>query len=174
VATVPHAPLVLLSDGREVSFSYDEMLKYHGGGSPGGVAHAFKVLERALPLLASDGRPERREIVIDTAFGGPGARDAFEFATRAVTQERFVLDPSLARSELGRARERFVFRLRHHERAVTLILREGFVTDAFIDLTRRTDRTAEDERTLTQMKNEMASRVMSAAAPAVYDVAAAT
>jgi hypothetical protein len=57
------------------------MLAQHGGGSPGGVAHAFKVLERALPLLDTAGPPERREIVIETAFGGPGARDAFELVT---------------------------------------------------------------------------------------------
>src|SRR5450759_2207033 len=44
-------PIVVLDGGREVSVSFDEMLNYHGGGSPGGVAHAFKVLERSLPLL---------------------------------------------------------------------------------------------------------------------------
>jgi hypothetical protein len=60
--------------GRPASFSFEDMLRYHGTGSPGGVAHAFKVLERALPLLAGGGVPERREIVVRTAFGGPGAR----------------------------------------------------------------------------------------------------
>lgn len=69
--------IVVLDNGREVSFSFDEMLNYHGGGSPGGVAHAFKVLERSLPLLDSDRPPERRAIIIETALGGPGARDAF-------------------------------------------------------------------------------------------------
>jgi hypothetical protein len=61
--------------GREIGFSYDDMLRYHGGGSPGGVAHAFKVLELTLPLLADGTPPERREITIETSFGGPGARD---------------------------------------------------------------------------------------------------
>ena len=37
--------------GRRLSFSFADLMTYHGGGSPGGVAHAFKVLERALPLL---------------------------------------------------------------------------------------------------------------------------
>lgn len=74
--------------GRPIGFSFDDMLRYHGGGSPGGVAHAFKVLERALPLLSPDGLSERREIVVETAFGGPGARDAFELVTRAVTGDR--------------------------------------------------------------------------------------
>ena len=78
-------------------------MRYHGPGSPGGVAHGFKVLERALPLLAPEGLCERREIVVETAFGGPGARDAFELVTRAVTGDRYHLDPaSRAPSAAGR------------------------------------------------------------------------
>jgi hypothetical protein len=161
--------LVVLDAGRELSFSFGEMLNYHGGGSPGGVAHAFKVLERALPLLDAAGPLERRAIVIETSFGGPGARDAFELVTRAVSERRFRLEPELARPQLGRARERFVFRLRYRERSVTLTLRPGFVSTEFIDLTRDQARTAADEKQLTTMKVEMAERVMSAAAGDVYD-----
>ena len=80
------ARLNLLDAGAPASFTFEDMLRYHGPGSPGGVAHAYKVLERALPLLAPDGPPERREIVVRTAFGGPGARDGFELVTRAVTR----------------------------------------------------------------------------------------
>jgi hypothetical protein len=164
-------PIVVLDDGRELSFSFAEMLSYHGGGSPGGVAHAFKVLERSLPLLDSTGPVERRRIRIETAFGGPGARDAFELVTRAVSEERFIVDPSMTRPEYGRARERFVFRVRYGDRAITLTLCPGFVTDGFIDLTRQERRTAGEERRLTAMKAEMATRVMSAAAADVYAVA---
>jgi hypothetical protein len=83
----------LVDQGRPLAFSFEDILRYHGGGSPGGVAHAFKVLERALPLLDTDAPCERREIVVETAFGGPGARDAFEMVTRAVTEDRFRIDP---------------------------------------------------------------------------------
>ncbi|MDQ6815804.1 MAG: hypothetical protein M3018_00140 [Actinomycetota bacterium] len=164
-------PIEVLDSGRELSFSFDEMLKYHGGGSPGGVAHAFKVLERSLPLLDSARRLERRAIVIETAFGGPGARDAFELVTRAVGEQRFSVDSSLIRPEFGRARERFVFRLSYGDRSVTLTLRQGFVNDEFIDLARRATRTAAEEERLTAMKADMAARVMAAAAKDVYEVA---
>ncbi len=164
--------IVVLDNGREVSFSFAEMLNFHGGGAPGGVAHAFKVLERALPVLEPAARPERRAIIIETAFNGPGARDAFELVTRAVSEERFILDPALARPDGGRARERFVFRVRYRDRAVTLSLRAGFVSEDFIDLTRREARTAADEHRLTTMKADMAARVMAAAASDVYEVVA--
>ncbi len=155
--------------GQTLAFSFEDMLRYHGGGSPGGVAHAFKVLESALPLLEPEGEPERREIAIRTAFGGPGARDAFELVTRAATDERYSIDPALARAERGRARERFVFRVAYRDRAVTLAVREGFVTEEFIDLARKESRSPDEEGHLDALKLEMAGLVMSRAAADVYE-----
>src|SRR4051794_37053859 len=105
--------------GQTIAFSFEDMLKFHGPGSPGGVAQSFKVLERALAILSPDGPPQRREISLRTSFGGPGARDGFEAVTRAVSGERFTHDPSLARPELGRERERFVFVVGYRDRSVT-------------------------------------------------------
>lgn len=159
----------VLDRGQRIAFSLEDLMKYHGPGSPGGVAHAFKVLERGLPLLEPDGLCERREIVVETAFEGPGARDAFEMTTRAVTGDRFRIDPALARPQRGRALERFVFRLTYRERSVTLVLRDGFVTDEFIDLARTQQRTADQEQHLDTLKREMAERVMARRAGDVYD-----
>lgn len=163
--------LEVVEDGRQLAFSFADMLKYHGPGSPGGVAHAFKVLERALPLLDPDGPAERREISLRTAFGGPGARDGFEMVTRAVTGDRYVVDASLALPERGRTRANFVFTLTYRDSEVTLLLREGYVTEEFIDMVRKADRSAEDEARLVELKEEMAERVMASPAADVYDVA---
>lgn len=160
--------------GQVLEFTFSDLILYHGPGSPGGVAHVFKVLERGLPLLDPEGPCERREISIVTAFGGPGARDAFEMVTRAVTGKRFRVDDSLTRPDRGRARERFVFTLAYRDRSVTLVLRDGFVTDGFIDLARVADRSAEQESRLDRMKLEMADRVMAQPASEVYDVAGPT
>jgi hypothetical protein len=157
--------------GRTISFTFADLARYHGPGSPGGVAHAFKVMERAFALLAPDGPPERREISLRTSFGGPGARDGFEAVTRAVSGERFVVDPALARPELGRERERFVFVVGYRSRTVTLVLREGFVSAEFIDLARTDGRSAEQEARLDELKAQMAAAVMAAEATDVYDLA---
>ena len=162
---------MVLDRGQSIGFSFEEMLKYHGPSAPGGVAHAFKVMERAWPLLDSQASPQRREVKVETAFGGPGARDAFECVTRAVTEDRYVVDSALERPERGRTLERFVFRLGYRDRSVTLLVREGYVTDEFIELARKEGRTAEEEAHLDVLKREMASRVMAAAAEDVYDVA---
>jgi hypothetical protein len=162
--------LALLDRGQLVVFTFEAMLAYAGPNSPGGVAHAFKVLERALLLLNPEGPLERRELTIETAFGGPGARDGFELVTRAVSENRYSVNAELARPELGRAGERFVFRLRDRERAVTLTVRDGFVPDQLIELTRKDERTTSEEARLDELKLEMTRLVLGAAAADVYDV----
>ncbi len=161
--------LEVVDRGELLGFTWDDLMRYHGGGSPGGVAIGFKVLEYGLPLLNDGAPPARREIDIRTAFGGPGARDAFELVTRAVTDGRYVVDEGLARAERGRNLERFVFTLAHRETEATLLLREGFVTDEFIDLARTEGRTGEQESRLDVLKQELAERVMATPAAGVVE-----
>ena len=160
----------VLERGRTIAYSFDDMMKYHGPGSPGGVAVAFKVLQRALALLSPEGPPVRRNIAVRTAFGGPGARDGFEMVTRAVCGERFTHDPDLARPERGREIERFVFQVSLGDRAVTLLLREGFVMAEFVDLARKDGLSDDEKARLEVLKAELAERVMGADATDVFDL----
>jgi hypothetical protein len=157
-------------EGSALVYSFDDVMLYHGPGSPGGVAHAVKVMERVLPLLEPQGLPERREIEVETAFAGPGARDGFEMVTRAVTEGRYLVDDALARPERGPMRERFVFRLGYRGRRVTAVLREGFVGEEFIALAGMQQRSAEQENRLTVLKREMAELLLATPASEVYDV----
>ena len=160
--------------GRVIEFSFDDMMRYHGPGSPAGVANAFKVMQRAYPLLSPDEPPPRRSVVIRTAFGGPGARDGFEAVTRAVTEGHYIIDEELARPDLGRLRQSFVFEVTIGDRGVTLVLRDGFVTEEFVDLAQNDDRTDAQEARLDELKAQLAQRVMAARAEEVYDVAEAS
>lgn len=131
---------------------------------------AFKVMQRAFVALSPDQPPQRGEVVVRTAFRGPGARDGFEAVTRAVTDGRYTVDRSLVRSERGRLLEDFVFAVTIGERRATLLLREGFVTDEFIDLARAQNRTGEHERRLDDLKAQLAQRLMATPAADVYDL----
>jgi len=93
--------LSVVEGGTPLAYTFDDLMKYHGPNAPGGVAHAFTVLQRALPLLGGGAPVERREVEIATAHGGPGVRDAFEVVTRAVTGGRYTVDAALARPERG-------------------------------------------------------------------------
>jgi hypothetical protein len=78
--------------GRTITFTFDDMMRYHGPHSPAGVAMSFKVMQRAFRLLSAGGPPDRRSITVHTAFRGPGARDGFEAVTRAVSDGRYIVD----------------------------------------------------------------------------------
>ncbi len=161
--------LEVLDEGVLLAFTFDEMLRFSGPGSPAGVALAFKAMELAFPLLEPDGPPERRRIVVETAFRGPGARDGFEHVTRSLTEGRYIVDAALERPERGTTLEQFVFRPRYGDRAVTLLVREGQVSDEFVAMARKPDRTPEDERHFTALKQGMTDRVMAAAPADVFE-----
>jgi hypothetical protein len=158
--------------GRTITFTFDEVMRYHGVHSPAGVAMAFKVMQRAFAALSPDGPPDRRSITVRTAFRGPGARDGFEAVTRAVTDGRYTVDRSLVRPDRGRLLEDFVFVVGvGDEAAATLLLRDGFVTDAFIDLAGTQNRTDAQEARLDELKARLAQQVMATPAASVYDLA---
>jgi hypothetical protein len=157
--------------GQILRFGFDDALRYAGPHSPAGVAIGFKALQRAFDVLSPDAPPERRAIVVRTAFRGPGARDAVEVVSRAVTDGRFTVDRGLLRADRGRLLEDFVFEVGVDDAAVTLLLRDGFVTDEFIDLARTDDRTDPQELRLDELKAQLAQRVMAAPAVEVFELA---
>ena len=156
--------------GRVLTFGFEDMNRYHGGGSPAGVATAFTVLQRAFAVLSPDRPPDRRSVAIRTAFRGPGARDGFEAVTRAVSDDRFAVDRTLVRPDLGRLREDFVFAVSIGSTSVTMVLRDGFVSAEFIDLARTPDRTPPQELQLDVLKAQLAQALLSTPADQLYDV----
>ena len=69
---VVNSPIEVLDEGTSLAFSFDDLLRYSGPGSPGGVALAFQAMRCGFPMLEPAGTIERREIRVDTPFRGPG------------------------------------------------------------------------------------------------------
>jgi len=160
--------ITVLENGRPISFTFADLLKYHGFGYPGGVAHAFKVMQRAFPLL--DGEvPERAELSMQTAFPGPGARDAFEMVTRMVTGGRYAVNLGLASDGVLRSpKGHYLFRFFYRGRTLDLTLRPGFVVEEFVKLAAKDGRSEAEEERLVVLKNEMAERLLAKPAEEVY------
>ncbi|MEM6825504.1 MAG: hypothetical protein AAF566_10360 [Pseudomonadota bacterium] len=165
--------ITVLDRGYPRSFTFDDMLAYHGPDAPGGVAHAVKVMERTFPPLSPEAPLERRELAVRASFGGRGLRDAFELVTRAVTENRYSADAAhgTAFEDLGHRRG-YVFRLGYRDRSVICVLRDGIVREEFLTLARKEAgaRTRDEQIHLNWLKEEMASRIMKLHATAVYDV----
>ena len=163
--------LEVLDHGELITFSFEDLLKYHGRSAIGGVAHGFKVMERALPLLAAGQPPERYDIGVETAFEGGDERDAIEMVTRARTGGQYRIDPDLAGDDVppspnGRYFFRFVYR---EGTRVDLSLRPGLVREELLELVRRGAVTRAEEERLVWLKEDMAERLMSLPAEEVYD-----
>ncbi len=154
-----------------LKFCFADLLRYAGPYSPAGVASAFKAMQRAFGVVSPDEPPQRRAVVVRTAFQGPGARDGFEAVTRAVTDGRYTVDLGLARPDRGRLLQSFVFEVSIGDRSVTLLLQDGFVTGEFIDLAGRTERTRAEETRLDELKAHLAEQLMATPAEGVYEVA---
>ena len=162
--------LAVLDQGAPVSISFDDLLKYHGRSSIAGVAHAFKAMERAFPLLSPREPPERHDITVESGFPGGGARDAFEMVTRAVTGDRYRLAPEPVGAEAPEAPGgHFFFRLGYRGTAVDLVLRAGLVPEEFLQLACREAPTPAEAVRAQQLKEELAERLLSLPADEVYD-----
>jgi hypothetical protein len=166
------AALRVHEDGQPIDFTYEAILDYHGRSAPAGVAHALKVMERAFPLLDPAAPLERREVVITTAFAGPGARDGFEAVTRAVTEGRYTVDPALEAPERGPTLANFVFHVGYRGKLVRLQLRPGHVSEEFIDLARADDLSPAQSDRLRRLKLDMSERLRGLDAAEVYEILA--
>ena len=163
--------ITVLDNGQPHAFTFNEMLKYHGPGSPGGVAHAYLVMRRAFARLCPEIPPTRQNIRIETCFTGPGARDGFEMVTRAVTGGRYIVDPVYGQPypDVG-SRNRYVFRVFHGDDMVELMIRPGMVREEFLELGGKQNRSNDEEIHLAWLKLEMTERLMKLHPSAVYDI----
>ena len=162
--------LVVLDHGGPISISFDDVLKYHGRTSIAGVAHAFKAMERAFPLLSPGGPPERYDITVESGFPGGGARDAFEMVARAVTGDRYRLASEPAGTKAPEAPGgHFFFRLGYRGTVVDLVARAGLVPEEFLQLACREAPTPAEALRAQQLKDEMAQRLLSLPADEVYE-----
>lgn len=161
--------LEVLDHGEPIVIAFDDLVKYHGRSSVAGLAHGFKALERALPLLGDGSPPERYGIWVDSAFAGDGARDALEMVTRAVTGERYRPAPELAPDDAPRAPHgRFFFRLLYEDRIVDLKLRAGLATDEFVDRVCRGVDTPAEADAVARLKQDTADHLLGLPAEEVY------
>ncbi|OBK40001.1 hypothetical protein A5658_23020 [Mycobacterium sp. 1245111.1] len=157
--------------GQLLEFSYTDMLCYAGPFSRAGVASALKVLQRAFAALSPNHPPQRRAIIVRAAFDEPGIRDGIEAVTRAVTDGRYTVDPGLVRPDRGRILQGFAFQVTVKGRTATLLMRPGFITDEFFELTAKPERDASDEAHLDQLNIQLARQLLAASAEDVYELA---
>jgi len=129
--------LILFDDGGPVEVTYQAMKDYHGKDFHGGVALAFKALQLALKELSTDSEPlHRDDLRVILGFNPPGVVDALEFATRAFTRNRAVVDSKI---QLGPESifGSYYLEIQHKGVSVCMTLKEGLLPGDFTELARK-------------------------------------
>ena len=149
---------------RVLEYAFDDLVKFHGTRSICGLTIGYKVLQRAFEALGAAQNPLRREAIsVATAFPGPGARDAFECVTRAVSAERYTIETVAPGSQIAEAAfGAYYFRVHHRDDTVHLGVKPGVVRDEFLSL-RRKEKTgnasADDLARFRELQWELSSRI---------------
>jgi hypothetical protein len=120
----------------EIKLTFEEMCKYHGKDFLGGVALSFKVLQLAFSKLMGNDVPERNKIRLVLGFSPPGVLDAFEYATRAITQHRIIIDPTIGigpKSVSGT----YYFEVHYERKKIIMWLKEGLLPEDFFGLAQK-------------------------------------
>ena len=162
-----------------IEISFDDVKKYHGTRSLCGLTVGYTVLGAAWASL-SDGEPlDRNDITVETAFGGPGARDAVEMVTRAVSREAFQLvsdkqpDENIAEAAKGA----YWYKITVNGRAVELGLKQDILPKDFIRLRRKSlagEASTEEMETFRGLQYELSNRLLSMDPLSAFNVLSVT
>lgn len=149
-----------------IEITFDDLKKFHGTRSLCGLSVGYTVLRAAWASL-SDGEPlDRNDIKVETAFGGPGARDAVEMVTRAVSREAFHLvsdkkpDAHIAEAAKGA----YWYRVTAKGKAVEFGLKQNILPKEFVTLRRKVlagTATTAETTTFRGLQIELSERLLS-------------
>ena len=149
-----------------IEISFEDLKKYHGTRALCGLTVGYTVLSAAWQSL-SDGEPlDRDDITVETAFPGPGARDAVEMVTRAVSREAFkvVSDKKPDKNIAEAAKGAYWYRITAKGRAVELGLKQGILPNDFLRLRRKLlagDGNATEAETFRGLQKKLSSKLLS-------------
>ena len=165
-------PFIQVRDQQDIlSFSFDDLVKYHGRFNIGGVAMAFRVLAEGFARLSPDAAPERNQISFKSGLGekGTGVIDAVEMVTRAKTRGCLTLEQTWLADKPGPAtpdgRGKYYFELTVDGKQLGFELQSGLIPAEFIELINKLHAqtiTELEQHRLRQIKEYLALTILAA------------
>jgi len=165
--------IVVKGEEDDIEIGFDAVAAYHGQAALAMLAVTFQALRLALGRLSPSSPPMRSAISVVSGHPGPGVRDAFEFITRAVTRNAYVVDRSLAEGRLvPGANISYSFRITVADRTAILSLKPDALPQRFFALNFTPSRSHEQERELSGLKRSIAADVLAKPAESLFTVTA--
>lgn len=168
--------MIRIQDGKEVlDIGFSDIRKYHGNLALMAVAVGFRSLQAAFGVLFGDEVPERKTISILSGHGGPGFRDAFEYATRAVTRAAYQVDTNYPQGQYDPHRAQgYAFVVSSDNgSAVEVVLNKDFLPLTFYDYLkkgREGTMTEADEEAFGKLKLELSERALATPQEELFEI----
>ena len=186
--TDPRAePIIVLEEGRTLSFVYDDLLRFHGGAMPAGVALACRLMQAVFRLhrRRGGGLPERGDCAFHSGLGenGRGIIDAVDCALRLRRHGLLLAAPRIPAPEdapKAPGGGSYAFEFTIGEAVYPAILRDGLIPKEFFELSRQRHDAAKglavftgsDRARLMKMRTHLAEALMRAEGEALFRIAA--
>ena len=132
---LPAQPMISVVGGEEpITIGFDAPAAYHGQAALAMLAITFQGLRATLPILSPNAPAQRAAIFRSQRTSWPGVRDAFEFVTRAVTRNEYIVDRTLPEARLNPAADlSYSFVISLKGRSARAALQEGILPARFFE-----------------------------------------
>ena len=156
-----------------LTFTFADMIAFHGRENIGGSGLGFKALQYALPRLSPHEPPQRRNIHIFSAFAGSGVLDVFELVLRVISDERLEvdIDAKIDGAEPAPTGS-FYFQFSSDQHSLNFTLKPGLVPENFLNYARKnkTGVLSKMEKSLFQtVKEELAMTLLKSRAEDLFE-----
>lgn len=162
----------ILDHGNLISYTHEDLLKYHGYEMLGGVALAYQLMVFAFPKLCKIPM-ERGYFSFYSGIGenGRGVIDALEMVTRVKSFGKLFLDKEYSMDKAGPLAPnggRYYFELTYKDTTLCVALRDGLLAEEFISCskfayackTKNRPMTEAETNTLFQLRKELGENLM--------------
>ncbi len=154
----------IIDNDKVISISFNEVLKYHTGNAWFGLSIAF----RALELTANTFKKanliwNRGQLTIVSAHPGPGVKDAIEYITHCISNQKYSLTEECTGANSCSSNMRFAWWISIDTHTAHISLRHNFIPVSFNELLDRigtTDEQDDDQLDFDQLKQDLANKIL--------------
>jgi hypothetical protein len=154
----------IIDNGKVVSISFNDVLKYHTGNAWFGLSIAFRALELAESTFKKANLIwDRDQLTIVSAHPGPGVKDAIEYITHCISNQKFSLTEECTDTNSCNSNMRFAWWVSNDTHTAFISLRQNFIPDLFNELLDRlgtTNEQGDDQLDFSRLKQDLANKIL--------------
>jgi hypothetical protein len=151
----------VVGEEEPIEIGFDAVAAYHGQAALAMLAVTFQGLRATFAKLSPTDAPRRNSLSVVSGHPGPGVRDAFEFVTRVVTRNAYIVDRSLPEARLNPHGDMsYSFRISLDGNTVQAVLRDNVLPARFFEVGSIKEKSASEAAEYSALKREIAARVL--------------